>query len=540
MKTLKNILGLGLVALTFTACSDVADEITELTLGRNLSPIDIQAKNVNETTANLQWKAVDGASSYYIEVFADDSLTFEGTPEQTLTSETNSISLSKLNFDTKYSARVQAINENETRNSKFHGVFFRTSAKQFLKNPKEEDIADRSVTLTWEAEEGYDVSTIVIGSITHQITDEEKAAGKAIVEGLTPQTSYTALLYYNGKQCGNRSFTTIMDLKGATLVHNGDDLVQIIEDAADGDVLALYGGTYDIPAGGENEGLSTSIKIDKTITINGIFPTNKPVITGRFELNGNISLTLSNLVLDGQNNASTDQLFNVKGTDTNMGTITVNNCEIKGLKVTAADGTVTYKGYNKGLFYGNVACTIESVTFEDCYIHDIETDGGDFFDIRKSTIGKVVFKNNTIYNCAANRDLIRYDDVAGATTEFLFESNTIDNVITETGTTRRLLYIRTPNGKITWKNNLVSNSKAVFTNQSKTPVPTYENNAYYNCTNANIFDDTNDAEAKLFWKGDKNGQKVDDPKYADPANGDFTIGNESVKNLKVGAAKWYK
>jgi hypothetical protein len=103
-----------------------------------------------------------------------------------------------------------------------------------------------------------------------------------------------------------------------------------------------------------------------------------------------------------------------------------------------------------------------------------------------------------------------------------------------------LLYIRTPNGKITWKNNLVSNSKAVFTNQSKTPVPTYENNAYYNCTNANIFDDTNDAEAKLFWKGDKNGQKVDDPKYADPANGDFTIGNESVKNLKVGAAKWYK
>lgn len=47
-------------------------------------------------------------------------------------------------------------------------------------------------------------------------------------------------------------------------------------------------------------------------------------------------------------------------------------------------------------------------------------------------------------------------------------------------------------------------------------------------------------KVKLFWKGDKNGQKVDDPKYADPANGDFTIGNESVKNLKVGAAKWYK
>lgn len=539
MKTLKNILGLGLVALTLTACSDVADEITELTLGRNLSPIDIEAKNVNETTANLQWKAVEGAVSYKIEVFANDSLTFAGTPQQTLTSETNSIALKNLDYDTKYSARVQAISLDPSRDSKFHGVFFRTSAKQFLKNPKEEDIADRSVTLTWEAEEGYDVSTIVIGSITHKITDEEKAAGKATVEGLTPETTYTAYLYYNDKQCGNRSFTTIMDLNGATLVHSGDDFVQIVADAEEGAVLALYGGNYDIPAGGDNEGLSTSLKIEKSITINGIFPTNKPVITGRFELYGSISVSMSNLVLDGQNNATTDQLFNLKDANAQMGTITVKNCEIKGLKVVAGE-TVSYKGYNKGLFYGNVACSIESVTFEDCYFHDIETDGGDFFDIRKSIIGKVVFKNNTIYNCAANRDLFRYDDVSGATTEFIFENNTIDNVITENGTTRRLLYIRTPNGSIIWKNNLISNTKAVYTNQAKTPVPTYENNAYFNCTNASIFDDTNDAEAKVYWKGDKNGQKVDDPKYADPANGDFTIGNESVKNLKVGAEKWYK
>ena len=539
MKTLKNILGLGLVALTLTACSDVADEITELTLGRNLSPIDIEAKNVNETTANLQWKAVEGAVSYKIEVFANDSLTFAGTPQQTLTSETNSIALKNLDYDTKYSARVQAISLDPSRDSKFHGVYFRTSAKQFLKNPKEEDIADRSVTLTWEAEEGYDVSTIVIGSITHKITDEEKAAGKATVEGLTPETTYTAYLYYNDKQCGNRSFTTIMDLNGATLVHSGDDFVQIVADAEEGAVLALYGGNYDIPAGGDNEGLSTSLKIEKSITINGIFPTNKPIITGRFELYGSISVSMSNLVLDGQNNATTDQLFNLKDANAQMGTITVKNCEIKGLKVVEGE-TVSYKGYNKGIFYGNVACSIESVTFEDCYIHDIETDGGDFFDIRKSIIGKIVFKNNTIYNCAANRDLFRYDAVSGATTEFIFENNTIDNVITEEGTTRRLLYIRTKDGSIVWKNNLISNTKAVYTNQANTPVPTYENNAYFNCTNANIFDDTNDAEAKVYWKGDKNGQKVDDPKYADPANGDFTIGNESVKNLKVGAEKWYK
>ena len=34
--------------------------------------------------------------------------------------------------------------------------------------------------------------------------------------------------------------------------------------------------------------------------------------------------------------------------------------------------------------------------------------------------------------------------------------------------------------------------------------------------------------------------KVADPKYKDAAKGDFTIGEESVKKLKVGASKWYE
>lgn len=34
--------------------------------------------------------------------------------------------------------------------------------------------------------------------------------------------------------------------------------------------------------------------------------------------------------------------------------------------------------------------------------------------------------------------------------------------------------------------------------------------------------------------------KEADPKYKDAANGDFTIGDESVAKLEVGAEKWYK
>jgi hypothetical protein len=330
-----------------------------------------------------------------------------------------------------------------------------------------------------------------------------------------------------------------MDLNGATLVHSGDDFVQIVADAEEGAVLALYGGNYDIPAGGDNEGLSTSLKIEKSITINGIFPTNKPVITGRFELYGSISVSMSNLVLDGQNNATTDQLFNLKDANAQMGTITVKNCEIKGLKVVEGE-TVSYKGYNKGLFYGNVACSIESVTFEDCYFHDIETDGGDFFDIRKSYAKKVTFQKSTIWNCAQKRDFIRYDDSSASFTDaapvITVDQCTIDNVLNgDSG--KRLLYVRFAGHTINWINNLVTNTKAVYTNQSKTNTPTYSNNYYFNCQNADLFS-ASDSELKVYWNGDTNGKNGEDPKYADAANGKFTIGNGTVSKQKVGDPRW--
>lgn len=142
---------LGLATAAITSCSDQSEEITSYQLGRNLSPINVEANSVGETEATIRWEASAHATSYNLEIFADDSLTFAGSPAKTITGVTNtSAKISGLLFDTQYSVRVQAITDNDaSRTSTWQGVYFKTSSKQFLKSPKPAEIADRSVILTW-------------------------------------------------------------------------------------------------------------------------------------------------------------------------------------------------------------------------------------------------------------------------------------------------------------------------------------------------------------------------------------------------------
>ena len=113
MKT-KHIMSWGLMtlALGLTACSDPMDEITSLILDRNFSPVGLEAKNVTTSTARLSWQPVNGATSYEVEVYPDDSLAFATTPK-TFTTEGVELYLEGLEYDTKYSARVRAIDGND-------------------------------------------------------------------------------------------------------------------------------------------------------------------------------------------------------------------------------------------------------------------------------------------------------------------------------------------------------------------------------------------------------------------------------------------
>ena len=535
MKKLKifTICALGLTTAVLTSCKEQSDEIVSYVLSRNLSPLNLEATNVGETTADIRWTASNGATSYNIQVFADDSLSYnmEGTPAFTKTGVTEiPYAISGLFYDTKYTVYVQAITEgNEGRTSKWNGAYFRTSAKQFLINPKPADIADRSVILTWEVEEGYDVSTIVIGNITHEITAEEKEARKATITGLEPETAYTAYLYYNGKQCGNRNFTTIADLEGAIIVHPEDNFTSLLKNAEDGQVFALYGGNYLLNYKEETDETS-QVEISASITIKGIYPTDAPVIYGRFGIVSGSSLTINQVVLDGSKNNSTDQAFVYKTAG-----------DFTALNVTNS----TIRNYDKGVFYNNTDnITIESVVFDKCIFHNI-TCSNDMFDNRKAWIGTFTISNSTIYNSCASRSMIRYDDkssnYAGKPSPVVTLTHcTIDGVETSpvgTSNMNGYTYVRYKGHQIVVTNNLITNSSGgSYSRNAQTTAPTFSDNYYFGC-GENFF--KNIAIDGTVLIADVNGKNGDDPKYKDTANGDFTIGNESVAKLKVGDPRWY-
>ena len=515
---------LGLGSLALTSCDDAMDEITSIVLDRDFAPIGLEAKSATENSITLEWTKSHDNVTYTIEIFADDSLAFEGTPTNTFDGiDAAKVKITGLVYDTKYSARVMTVdNDNPARNSKWSNVFFRTSAQQIFETPSENDIADRSVVMKWPAGELATAVKVYSGESfvnEQEVTPDEVNEGKVVVTGLEPETSYTICLYNGVKQRGSKTITTIADLNGATLVRESDDFRTLIEAANDGDVFALYGGTHFIPDS-ETPEKAGSVKVNKNITIKGIYPTNVPVIKGRFEMNDGASLELNQVVIDGIDNATTDQAFNFKTESVTYPLLRVENAEIK--------------NFGKGVFYLNVASTVQELTFKNCLIHDIICDGGDMFDSRKGRIDALNFLQCTMYNCAAARDFIRMDDASalGGTPVITVDGCTIDGCANTSG--KRLLYVRYVGNVINWSNNLVANTVAVWSNQSKTGVPEFKNNAYFNCAKLNILD--TEGKTNLFI--DENGKKVDDPQFKDAANGNYTIGNEDVSKLGVGDPRW--
>lgn len=522
---------LGLSTVALTSCGDVADEVTSLVFSRNFAPVGLEASNVTENSAKLSWTQSAGATSYTIELYANDSLTFAGSPVETLTgisAEDIPYTISNLEYDMKYSARVMALDETNTeRNSKWSNVYFRTSAQQILKSLKTQDVADKTVDLSWPSTE-QDVTCIEVSTKegklvkTYMLSDEDKAAGKATVDGLTPETEYVAKLYFgtneSKRERGSKSFKTIADLNGATVVKEGDNLKSLLTNATAGQVFALMPGTYQIPSA-ENDGKTSSVALKNDVVIKGIYPTDKPTIQGRFEINGAKNVEINNVILDGSINNSEDQTFNFKKAE-DIEKLLVKDTEIK--------------NYGKGLYYLNVAAKVGVIEFNNCDIHDIVCDGGDFLDCRKGYIGALNLTNSTFYNSCKARDFIRYDNAKlGDATVITVDHCTIDGV---SNSKKRLLYVRNKCAKIVWSNNIVTNTGAYWSNQASTTVPDFTNNAYNACTNLNI-----EVLGPPIVNAFKDGTATNaDPKYKGASKGDFTITNEAVAKLKVGATKWYE
>ena len=517
----------GFAAVSMFSCSDQSDEITNINYKRVFSPNGVEAKIRNRTNVELSWKSAEGVTAYELQVYADDSMSYDFTKTpaltMTLTPDQNPLLVTGLMGETKYTFYLMAKDGDDTRNSKWQGAYVLTESEQIFKTVAQEDIQAKQVTLRWTAGQQADLITLTPGDIKYTVTAADVAAGAATITGLTPETEYTAVLTYGSKTRGKITFTTgILLEENDILVQAGADLADVIANAAEGKRLILDAGEYGIKSAEADFG--GSVTINKKLSIKGLRPNSLPVIKGRFNVEADFEL--DQVILDG---TGTDggQAFNFTA-DGEYETFSITNSEIK--------------NYTKGFYYLNKATLVKKMTIENNIISNIECSGGDFLDARKGGFNTLSFKNNTVYESAKSRDFIRMDDNSSnvtASANIIVDHNTLYNVGSG-GANYRVFYVRWKSGnKITFTNNLVVNMnyKRGFANNSATDKePTLENNVYFNTEN--LISAGANADATIIWF-DTAGKELD-PKFADPANGNFTITNDDVKDTKAGAPRWIK
>lgn len=495
-------------SITFTACEDI-DEVKELNLDRLLSPTNLIAVTRNKVNIEVKWDEVSDAQAYTLELFKEDP-DFAGNAISVVEVKQPSYTFAQLEGETIYYIRIKSTADGHN-DSKWSSISRTTESEQIFQPVANEDVTYSSVTLRWPA--GEQATTIILTPsdvAPHAVTAEEIQAGAATIEGLTPDCSYTAVLKNGEKTRGIIDFRTLIDPSQAQIV-TPEDFHEKVGAAESGAEFILASGTYNI--GG-------TFDVTKSITLKALDPSNRPVlIGGKFELKGGASLSMHQLIVDGTG-ISDVQAFDYKEEGT-YDLLELEDCEIRNYD-------------KKGVFYINVAAIVNTITINNCVIHDMEVTGSELFDCRKGAIKELNITNSTIYNCCKGREFIRYDDASSSFTSIspviTVANCTIDGVSNASG--KRLLYIRFAGNSIIFKNNLISNTIGLFTNQSSTGIPTFDNNNYFNATNLQ----NPEGGSKFI---DSNGTSVD-PGYANAGAGNFTVSNADIKDYKIGDPRWIK
>lgn len=548
-KILKIVFVMALTALISVSCEDnLPEEFTSFNPERLFSPTGLDVRVVQNTAARLNWTPVKNAVSYRVEFFENETLDFSGTPVRVVSevkAEQLPLTITGFAGETGYSVRVQAIGT-DIDPSKWISAVFRTLPEQILFPINPEELHPTQVTLKWPAGEIATAIIIMPGNISRPVTTQEVQLGIAVITGLQGETSYTARLMNGNKTRGTIAFTTPIDLGGATPVYPTDNLADVVGAAAPGTVIALFPGEYTAFMG--------DIIIDKSITIRGVRPHNKPVIFNRFLLRPgatDVNIAFIDLEMVGDRFTPADSPLpgQLQAFQFDAGTHTVNNFLVSGLIV---------KNYFRSFIATGSApiVRVNTLTIENSVVTDIFCSGGDFIDFRIAHISNLNIRNSTFNQVATGmrpphattgpRVFIRLDADGGGrwpglTTRILIENTTIYNVshnpATPTTAGTRLLDLRfVPNESII-RNSLFAGASADYTahfsERTETAHPSFSNNNYFN--------------APRFLAGVTTGSpKYDNtpsrttlnPGFVNAAAGNFTVTNEDLIFRRVGDPRW--
>ncbi len=510
-----SIMAIALVA--FAGCSDNIDPLTEeLDINRVLTPTKLEVVIRTLTTVDLSWRVRNDADRYVVE-YSEDSLQFTNIIRTVEVLPTELPVLEVFEGSTRYSARVKGLSASGKSDSNWGMITFVTGDENIFLEIQPGDVSFTEATLRWPA--GSEVTHITLnpGNIEHTITTDEKAAGVALVTGLNTNTLYTARLYNNTKPKGFKQFTTLN--ADGTVIGPATDLAEAIAAASSGDVLLLLPGDYTVNAG-------ATLALNKSITIKGMYPYDRPNLNVKFEISGGVdNIEIADVELDG--GGTLNDVFRYT-TAAHYGTLKITDCSIS--------------NYSRSLLAGNVNGRVTSVIIDNVVGTNILTSGGDFIDFRNTHVLDLKLTNSTFNNCSPARDFIRMDntgdDIDGSyTATVLVDQCTI---IGASHPSSRLLYIRFNNHAVTFSKNIVANTTGYFINHggqggSTIHTPNYAGNNYYEAPW--LYQPP--ASPPANFRYDQSGTHTTlDPGFADAANGNFTISNQTLIDNQIGDPRW--
>jgi hypothetical protein len=501
----------GLLTYGVSGCKDDIDPlITELETERPFAPVGLEARVRNQTDLELSWNANGAIDEYIIEIF-QDSLLFAGDPVATdiiddIPSSGRISFTQSLAGDTRYSARLKAVVAGKPE-STWATITERTNPEQiFLLGS--EIAEDTYATVFWIAGSQVTNFLIVPGNIVRPISSSEKAAGEAIIEGLSGATDYTVTIYNGTARRGTTSFSTIKQADLTPL----DDLAAAIDAAAEGETLVLAAGTYHLGA----------YSLTSSVALEGQKPIDMPVVIGNFQCDVAVaSFSVTNIRFQGDNGAYS-QFFNAAAATCNIGAIQIEGCEIS--------------GYSNNIIYSNSGGTYGDISITNSYIHDIEGGGGDGFDFRGGIVGSLAVTNTTIAHGV--RTLLRMQVPA----DVVFRNCTFYRVCIVASGNNRGFFRMSGGGDALEVSSCLFVETGIDDNGtlrgnwsrdgdiSPEVVTDYDNNFYFNVIGLFEGQYTDPAQVDA---------TEEDPGFKDPENGDFGITSQNLIDNQVGDPRWW-
>ncbi len=516
--------GAVLLGVSANSCTENLTEITEVTYDRLFSPVDLEVRVRSQINAEVNWEAVDNAETYVLELYMGESVATGTFVEEAETTDVT-YTFTELDSDTDYAVQVKAT-ATGIEDSKWVEETFETGTENIFNSVDASLLGSDNVTLSWTA--GAEVTSIVVTSnsdssdvITWTLSDSEIEAGQATVTGLTPETTYTAVLYRSTTKRGTTSFTTTVDIGDAIAIYADDteeDILAVFAALTAGETVCL------LPADDGTDVIAATtdpIALTVPCTITGL--ASKPVTAG---LNFKITTEeAGDLVISNLNFAATtsDVFLEIDQMATGSN-VTITGCTID-----------TYK--NLLTETSAVSTTMGTLTIDDCIISNISARAIDF-QKKLINFATVNFQNNTVYNSCSGSDLLRFDYVSGRVgAVYNLTNNTLYDV---NASSKGIIYIRSNSaGSMHFTCNVTKNifafsseaTNVYFSADSKTDNVVFSNNYYYNATSLT----TEDTTGKVF---DTTGTTLTASPFTDAANADFTLTDDDMNYYEIGDPRW--